>query len=420
MREDIKFKYNQFLDQLAESVDISPSNYQKAVDRYTAVGNWLGECEYGGCYDKPTIYPQGSFRLGTVIRPIREGKDADYDIDLVCELQKDKLKSFPRIVKHEIGNRLSDHANYRDMLGPEGRRCWTLNYAEADGIGFHLDVLPSTPEEYMIKSGLIRAGVMPSLAEKAIAITQRDGKSIYTWSASNPNGYAELFAQINWPAFKRVANIQKRKLFADHRSVFANVESVPDQLVRTPLQRAIQILKHHRDKKFSGRNNEQDKPISIIITTLAAQFYDNEEDVFSALQNISSQIYEHARLLDPGYGLKEKLATRRIISKTQDGRWCIPNPVNPNENFADRWHEEDHRRAKAFFQWVAWVRTDLVEIVKGSDGQRVTDSVKEIFGEKAARTAAGLITGVSAPNIYVPKEVPMIQINPSSKPWGFR
>ena len=81
-----KNAYANFLEKVAEDIDIAPSKYQQAVDRYKAVGHWLEDGEYPGCADAPDIYPQGSFRLGTVVRPIRGGKEADYDIDLVCEL----------------------------------------------------------------------------------------------------------------------------------------------------------------------------------------------------------------------------------------------------------------------------------------------------------------------------------------------
>ena len=54
----------------------------------------------------------------------------------------------------------------------------------------------------------------------------------------------------------------------------ARVEDVPEYQVKTPLQQGIQILKRHRDIMFV--EDPDDKPISIIITTLAAHAYNNE------------------------------------------------------------------------------------------------------------------------------------------------
>ena len=87
---------------LAESLDIPPSKYKEAVDRYRAVGEWLEAGEYLAASGEPEVYPQGSFRLGTVVRPLREGKEADYDIDLVCELKIAKTDVSPSDLKHLI------------------------------------------------------------------------------------------------------------------------------------------------------------------------------------------------------------------------------------------------------------------------------------------------------------------------------
>ena len=135
------------LQGLAESLDISPSKYKQAVERYQAVGEWLAGRQYEGCTGLPEIAPQGSFRLGTVVRPIRDGKEADYDIDLVCRLPIGKDATTPAALKNAVGNRLKENGDYRRMLGPEGRRCWTLKYAEQDGIGFHIDTLPAAPAD---------------------------------------------------------------------------------------------------------------------------------------------------------------------------------------------------------------------------------------------------------------------------------
>ena len=115
--------YATFLEKVAEDIDIPPGKYQQAVDRYEAVGRWLEGGDYPGSDGAPDIYPQGSFRLGTVVRPIRGGVEADYDIDLVCELAIAKDWTDPRTVKRLVGDRLNEHERYRKMLDEEGKRC---------------------------------------------------------------------------------------------------------------------------------------------------------------------------------------------------------------------------------------------------------------------------------------------------------
>ena len=74
------------LNDLAYTINISDELFQNADDEYTALGKWI---------DKKTdeeetkytvhIYPQGSFALGTVIKPISD--EDDYDLDLVCQVE---------------------------------------------------------------------------------------------------------------------------------------------------------------------------------------------------------------------------------------------------------------------------------------------------------------------------------------------
>jgi hypothetical protein len=57
------------------------------------------------------------------------------------------------------------------MLDKEGRRCWTLNYA--DGAKFHMDILPAIPDDY---SWLIQLGVPDDFAQHAICITDKNNE----------------------------------------------------------------------------------------------------------------------------------------------------------------------------------------------------------------------------------------------------
>ncbi len=362
---------NTLLRQVAEELDIPPSKYKEAVERYTAVGSWLEDGDYPAVMATPKIYPQGSFRLGTVVRPIQDGTEADYDIDLVCELPARTNDTSPCLVKQSVGNRLKAHGTYKRMLDEEGRRCWTLLYAEDDGIGFHLDVLPCVP------SPILDSGSEHGL--KAINLTDReDGGNAYTWGASNPSGYADWFAERQRPAFNRVAALRKSEVQQQYPDIFARVEDVPDQLVRTPLQRAVQILKRHRDARFAGRADEGDKPISMIITTLAAAAYEQETDVFSTLASFLDKIQ---RFQDTG------------IIRCVDETWVIPNPVNPDENFADRWNDPKSGKADAFFQWINWVQEDIDELLNAATPEGLEGQLRRGFGNSPGRRVAGKYSG---------------------------
>lgn len=372
-------EYSGFLNKLAEDIDIPPHKYKDAVDRYQAVGKWLeGGIYPGACNGSLDIYPQGSFRLGTVTRPVRNGMDSDYDIDLVCEIPLRKDQTDPRSVKKMVGDRLKENKVYRGMIDGEGKRCWTLVYSEEkDYTGFHLDVLPSVPDPQGSR-------------HTAIAITNKRDSS-YEWSASDPKGYGLWFDGINRTAFELVEDEQKKLVQEKAPLVYARVGDVPDRLVRTPLQRAIQIMKRHRDVRCGDSAHA---PISIIITTLSAYFYQDEPDLYSALRNIVAKLAAHMVLFE-GRTLEPDLAAVSPIKMTRDGGWYIGNPVNPEENFADRWHEDDHARAKKFFRWLDRLRKDIVDITARDRG----------MAEKTATVALG----VRPPSIDLRRDGP--------KPW---
>ncbi len=368
---------------IAESLDIPPSKYKQAVERYQSIGSWLEEGSYPGVQGIPNIYPQGSFRLGTVVRPIKNGEEADYDIDLVSELALEQSKTNPKTVKHLIGNRLKEHGTYKPMLDKEGKRCWTIEYAEEDEIGFHVDVLPAIPKDNGIPH--------------AIHITDKDKDTDqYDWNPSNPKGYAEWFDQIKQHVYIIVEKGQRELLQKNFSEIYAKVEDVPKQLIKTPLQRVIQLLKRHRDIRFSGKSNRKDKPISMIITTLSASSYANETDVFSALWNTVNNI--------------KKL-------KKENGIWYIPNPVDPEENFADRWHEDNDRKAKAFFQWIEWVESDFNYALQQEKSEEMQLALSGLFGQRVVNDSfckAELLKTTIAPTVI---SRPRIEIVEPPKPW---
>lgn len=409
MTIELESKVSVLLEGIASRLDISPTKYKQAVDRYTAVSNWIAEGQFEGV-EEIHFYPQGSFRLGTVVRPIRNGQDADYDIDLVSEFQILKNKTTPKTLKEAVGNRIAENETYKKMLDEEGRRCWTINYAEQDGIGFHIDVLPATPEDEKVRNNLVDSRI----AEKAIAITHKNKNNTYEWYSSNPSGYADWFENINQPVFNLVKATQQRSLFENNRDIYASIDEVPEALIKTPLQRAIQILKRHRDVRFTNHPMADDKPISMIITTLAAKLYNGEPNVFLTLRNIVNRLDALSDLLKPEFSNNKVLQEQSLITRNADGTWVIKNPVNPEENFADRWHENNNQKAIAFFQWTRWIKEDVIEIIGSNDVGKIVKSFESTFGQVSITTAKAL----GLPTSVAVFSAPIIQISNPNKPWG--
>jgi hypothetical protein len=396
--------FDEILQGVAASIDISPSKYKQAVDRYTAVGNWLEDGNYPNSAI-PDVYPQGSFRFGTVVRPLKDDKEADYDIDLVCQIPI--LKNDAKVLKNMVGSRLKEKADYERMLDKEGRRCWTLEYAEdSDGVGFHMDILPSVPMDDNGRQVLKGRVPNADYYQHAIEITDLDKKTgKYSWldGGSNPEGYARWFddRKTCYPDYMGLSFRQKQAIYESTRDkngrlIFASIDQVPESLVRTPLQQAIQILKHIRDIHF--KNNPDSKPISMIITTLSARFYNNERNIFATLTNIIQQLSDFAQYIGPVFKFSENVReSQAMVNSWQryvpiidkpiyklDGKWYVPNPVNPIENFADRW---DDKKAQAFFEWLGKLRRDFDSALQQKDLNRLANILRPILGDKVVINA---------------------------------
>src|SRR5450631_4101559 len=77
-------QFQQIFEELGKSLDITEAQYNAAVKSYEHAGSWLGREESPLSPYRPEISPQGSFLLGTSIRPVHE--DDDFDVDLVLRL----------------------------------------------------------------------------------------------------------------------------------------------------------------------------------------------------------------------------------------------------------------------------------------------------------------------------------------------
>ena len=184
----MRFKAND-LETIAEKLDISPTMYEYAVARYQGISQYLADNGIDADF-----YPQGSFRTGTVVRPIKDGIETDFDIDVICELSSKKEATTPKQTKKTVGQALEKNTVYKEKLQPEEDRCWTLKYADvSDGIGFSLDVVPSVGESNTAIAGLINSGVQIQYAGTALAITEKRGAENYSWLPSNPKGFGNWF-----------------------------------------------------------------------------------------------------------------------------------------------------------------------------------------------------------------------------------
>ncbi len=309
------------LEQVCLDVQLTSAQYEDATKKYGSIGRWLADPSSPLTRYGPDIYPQGSMRLGTTIRPWR---GEEFDLDVVCQLNGCDGQPASHIYEL-VARRLRDHGTYRLILEAKNR-CLRINYAG----NFHLDIIPACP-----------------LSGTAIKVPDRE---LATWMSSNPIGYGEWF-------FSRC---QYRKLL-EKRAFDASISPLPSQVpaeYKHPLQRAVQLLKRHRDSFFDGNPNAAR---SILITTLAAQAYDGDQSLTLALDGIIDGI-------------------RAFIARVP-GIPRVPNPTNPQENFAAGWNAETYPQ---FVRYAQSLRQHLDRLMAGDGIDEMAKSLGGFVGKPLA------------------------------------
>lgn len=387
------------IDNMVKLLELPDYAYDKARKRYEDLGDWFDRDESAVSGNNPHIFPQGSFRLGTAIRPLNEREE--YDLDLACKLRDgiSKASHSQEDLKNLIGTELEAYRKARGIknaLEPK-HRCWRLEYQ--DDLSFHMDIVPCIPADEERQAAILESirhtGLETFVAEAASQTTasitddRNEGfrRICSDWNISNPEGYAKWFEYRMNPEQTRIG-LER-----------AQVDDVPLFKKKTPLQRVIQILKRHRDNW--SKCNPDSKPISIIITTLAARAYDGETDIVTALGNVLAKMGGLVRPTKPR----------------------IPNPVDPEEDFADRWYRKDclHLRLEENFNaWLLQARVDFQNITSTDDSELLCELIKEKFSLPVDESELKKQLGISAASVHIitPK-VHTIDRQDVARPWAW-
>lgn len=389
---------NDIIAAIAETIDIPPNAYEKALARAKDLETWIKGPSESARFD-PAVSVQGSFRLGTVNRPLKE--DDEYDLDLSWLLRNGytKAQHSQADLKVLVGRDIEAYRRARNIetAREEKNRCWRLRYK--DDLRFHLDGVPALPEsrerKLAIRQAMQRFGIAEQLAQPvadlSVNITDRTRSDYHLispdWPVSNPEGFARWFESR-----MRLATALLESRAREARA--ASIDELPAYRWKTPLQRSVQLLKRHRDVMFDA--DPDAKPISIIITTLAARAYQGESDVAAAIERILTDM-------------------EKFVSQS---RPRVPNPVNPEEDFADKWDTIEGRRLQLeqnFRRWVAQAKADFLKITTSSDPQFISEQAQARFRASVDPTELRRKLGVGFPSVIVtPKSVP---IAAPARPW---
>ena len=131
---------------IIQGLDISPTLYHNAVEKYQALGKYLNDSGL-----KAEIYPQGSFAFGTVVRPSAKDSSASYDLDFICQVMGSRNDYTPKELRDKVEIALKSNKTYADRLKIDDT-CFTIEYADVGEIGFSIDVVPAADESDEVKA----------------------------------------------------------------------------------------------------------------------------------------------------------------------------------------------------------------------------------------------------------------------------
>lgn len=311
------------LNEMAKEVQLDETRYKRMIVSYEAIKKWVESDEVFFKPFKYEVYPHGSVRIFTTVKPI--GKD-EFDLDIVIHFKDNAILHSPMKIYTELKRRLNEHETYKEILEAKSRVI-RLNYSG----DFHMDLMSGIQDN--------------PYDENKIRVPDRE---LGNWVSSNPRGYAD------W--FMAKANLAESSLL--EKALKAEKIQADDFNNKKPLQRAVQLIKRYRDIYFE--EDDSYKTRSIILTTIAGQLYSGEESIFETIDNLITKIRAEFRFPE---------------------RLKILNPVNPEEDFTDKWDNEPEYY-EAFKKFVAHLYTEWQKLKEENGVIEESKIFKGLFGDK--------------------------------------
>lgn len=343
------------LADVAVRIQLSPSNYTLAIDRYNTVNQWI-ERDGSPLQDQVQIfYAQGSMAIGTTIASKLENDE--FDIDVIAQLNLPcatppslALDVLEKAIRGEKGSR------YYNMT-TRCTRCVQIQYAD----NMHLDVTP-----------MVRLNELPDRCGLIFHAKENGPHPDDISIIANPYGFAEWFKIKTPPELDFAAAFAKREVFYNHAIAVskADAEPVPEQ---APAQRkskaviALQLLKRWRNIRYDKREGR--RPASIVLAKLVA-------DAANQTATLSEELlFQAQQMLTLFVGADQQ---RQLIE--------IRNPACSDDVFTDRWPASLYEQ-RVFLNDLRVLVTKLERLVSSCDLATMREILTGLFGERPALEA---------------------------------
>lgn len=320
-----------FLRDIAEKVQLSPTDYKKAQEHYRVMGDWISDSKSAIAAYSPYIYPHGSFRTQSTTAA-NSDRD-DFDVDCMLELAIDP-HSEPEEVLKVVYSAIDrgPGTRYHGLVSLK-RRCVRVQYEN-----MHLDLTPSVlidrtnPRESSIFD------THPDRPDQAIA---------------NPEGFALWFDRHILPMEVLKRNYAMNDSIANSRPVPEQqpLEDKPAKLI------ALQLIKRYKDICYTDQPRE--KPPSVLIAYLVAGAPLPTASLIDTLQ----------------------ATVRFLMARLSNYPLIVENPASPEDMLTDRWPKSAHQQ-NAFSKHLEGLDFALSQLQRDTDLATKRNILRALFGEK--------------------------------------
>lgn len=328
--------------EIAKRIQLSPTNYQLAVDRYQTMNAHLNR------QDSPLrglvarLYPQGSMAIGSVISSKFENDE--FDIDIVAELAIRADTSPSRVLDTLFHTLNGEKGSLYHGKVKRCSRCVQVQYSE-----MHLDITPAVLLDWK-----------PDRTSYIFHANEKEPPSEHYPVVANPWGFAQWF-QGKMPESVEYLNAFGKR-GSDPVPDFEAVNSKARPLI------ALQLLKRWRNKVYDQREGRM--PPSVMMSCLIAGNAGHRPSLFDELVAQSQYLLQY------------------FSDHTRQGKLVrVENPACPGEDiFTDRWPENMDAQY-TFTRDLESLNNKLAQLSKNRTVEGCRTIMADLFGEKPTLAA---------------------------------